>query len=256
MSLPAILLAILLLHPAVASAWGPNGHRIVGEIAESHLSAEAARAVAALIGPENLAQASLWADQIRADPSWSHAETWHYIDIDDGETFETAERHPRGDVVKALQRFEAVLRDPRSAHAERATAIKFLAHFVGDLHQPVHVGRHDDRGGNDIEVRWLGEPTNLHHVWDHELIDSEGLSFKEFAASIGDADAEQTAQWQASTCVDWAKESFALRRQVYDFKNLDLSQEYARANRPLVRRRLHQAGVRLAGLLNSIFAEP
>lgn len=245
---------LLLAMSSPVHAWGPNGHRVVGRIAMNHLSEEAARAIECLIGPEGLDQASTWADEIRSDPGWRRADPWHFISIDDGETLETTARDPAGDVLEAMQRFEAVLRDPLAGRQAKQEALRFLVHFVGDVHQPLHVGRRADRGGNSIVVMWFAETTNLHSVWDSRLIDNEKLSFSELAAFLDHPTQEEIRTWQASTFADWAKESKAERDRVYTIGDGQLGYQYAFDNMPLVKRRLVQAGVRLEGLLNSIFA--
>jgi hypothetical protein len=249
------LALLLLAGSSQLRAWGPNGHRIVGRIAMNHLSEEADRAVECLIGPENLDQVSTWPDDIRSDPNWRKADPWHYISIDDGETLETTERAAGGDVLEAMQRFEAVLRDAQASRQAKQEALKFLVHLVGDVHQPLHVGRRADRGGNGVEVMWFTEKTNLHSVWDSHLIEHEKLSFSEFAAFIDHPTLEEIRLWQSVPYADWIRESKAERDKVYKIGDGNLSWQYAFENTPLVKRRLVQAGVRLAGLLNSIFAQ-
>lgn len=249
-----VLFVLLLTSSTTAFAWGPNGHRIVGRIAENHLTEEAARAVECLIGPETLAQVSTWPDEIRSDPDWKRATPWHFISVDDGETLETTARASDGDVLEAMPRFEAVLRDPQATPEAKREAIKFLVHFVGDVHQPLHVGRRADFGGNSVEVTWFGEKSNLHSVWDSGLIENEKLSFSEFAAFIDHPTAEEIKTWQGSTYAGWAVESKALRERVYRIGDGKLSFQFAFDNMPLIKRRLLQAGVRLAGVLNAAFA--
>jgi hypothetical protein len=249
------LVALLLAMPSAAFAWGPNGHRIVGRIAMHHLTDEAARAVC-LLGPEGLDQVSTWPDEIRSDPSWKKADPWHFISIDDEETLETTQRDPAGDVLEAIQRFTAVLRDPQASQSSKQEALKFLVHFVGDLHQPLHVGRRADRGGNSIKVSLFGQDTNLHSVWDVGLLESEKLSFSEFAGFLDHPTLLEIQTWQGSTPADWAAESKAVRGQVYEIGDGKLSYDYAFKAMPLIKRRLLQGGVRLAGLLNSIFSQP
>lgn len=252
----AALAVLLLTLPGSVSAWGPTGHRVVGRIAERHLTPEAQRGVAALLGPDSLARVSTWADDIRSDPNWKKATPWHFISIDDNETLETTARVPEGDVVEAIQRFEKVLRDPQADRQAKAEAIKFLVHFIGDVHQPLHVGRRADRGGNEIIVLWFREPSNLHSVWDSDMIDSTKLSFSELAEFIDHPTPEEITTWQSAPLAEWVRESFNVRQQVYDIGKRDLSFDYAFHNMPLVEKRLVQAGVRLAGLLNSVFATP
>jgi hypothetical protein len=247
-------LALLLLTlPFPAMAWGPTGHRVVGRIAERHLTPEAARAVAALIGPRSLAQVSTWPDDVRSDPNWKKAEPWHFISIDDAETLATTARDEKGDILEAMERFEKVLRDPQADRQAKEEALKFLVHFVGDVHQPLHVGRRGDRGGNSVTILWFREASNLHSVWDGGMIDSTKLSFSELAEFVDHPTPEEVAAWQRATYADWIQESFDARTQVYDTGNCDLGYDYIFKNMPLVERRLLQAGVRLAGLLNSIF---
>lgn len=252
-TVPALLLLLAVLFTAPATAWGPNGHRAVGQIADNHLTPEARAALEELMGHEPLARAATWADEVRSDPAWRHADPWHYISIEDDETLETTARNPQGDVLEAMERFEAVLRDPAASREDRLIAVRFLTHFVGDVHQPLHVGRRDDRGGNEIVVLWHGEATNLHSVWDYHMMEREGLSFSELVRFIDHPTPGEVAEWQATGYRDWAAESFALRSQVYDLGDRRLGYEYSYANFPTLERRILQAGVRLAGVLNSVF---
>jgi len=253
-----MIVALLLLAPVTALGWGPTGHRIVGRIAANHLTPEAALAVAALIGPETLDQVSTWADEIRSDPSWQppakNPSPWHFISIDDQETLETTQRSTDGDVLEAIERFSAVLRNPQASRQEKQEALRFVVHFVGDVHQPLHVGRRADRGGNSIEVMFFAEKTNLHSVWDSGLIENEKLSFSEFASFIDHPTLEEIKTWQGSTYTDWVVESQGFRERVYKIGDGKLSFQYAYDNIPLIKRRLLQAGVRLAGVLNAVFA--
>lgn len=248
------LLAIgLLFACAPGYTWGPTGHRLVARIAEDRLSPKAQYAVEDLLGPENLLQVSTWADEIRAGPGWRGTPPWHYVNIDDGETYATARKDPRGDIITQMRRFEAVLRDPQAGRQDKTVALKFLVHFVGDVHQPLHVGRRADRGGNEINVVWLGHPTSLHEVWDSLMIDSEKLGFSELSEFLEHYSKEQIEMWGKSGYLDWAEESYNLREKVYDIGDGRLGYDYIYRNRSPIRLRLVQAGIRLAGLLNSIF---
>jgi len=247
--------AVTLMLPSPAAAWGPIGHRVVGRIAEHHLDPGAQSALACLLGSESLARASTWPDEVRSDPAWKRIDPWHYVSIDDGETYETTAKNPGGDVIEAIGRFTAVLRDPAASREQKAEAVRFLVHFVGDIHQPLHVGRRADLGGNRVEVTWFGAPSNLHSVWDNGMIESEKLSFSELADFLDHPSAGEVIAWQAGGVLDWAVESYGQRSQVYDIGDGKLSWVYGYRKVPVVRLRLVQAGVRLAGLLNRTFAE-
>jgi hypothetical protein len=250
-------LAVLLLAPWLAppaTAWGPRGHRAIGRIAERHLTPEAARQVVERLGPEPLAYVTTWADEIRSEPAWAKADSWHWVTIPDGRSYDTARKNPNGDVLEAISRFEGVLANRGTAPGERAQALKWLSHLIGDLHQPLHVGRGDDHGGNDVLVLWFGEPTNLHAVWDSKLIDSNELSFSELAELVDHATPDEVRTWQASGPREWAAESQRLRDASYQLGDRRLGFRYLHEHWPMVRLRLLQAGIRLAGELNRLLA--
>lgn len=244
----------LLLCAQPAFPWGANGHRAVGRIAEHHLSEAAARGVAGILGPESLAQAATWPDEIRSDPSRDRTHPWHFVELDEGETYDPS-KYPAGNVVEAIDRFTKVVRDPQADRTARIEALRFLVHFVGDVHQPLHVGRRGDRGGNNIQVTWFGEATNLHAVWDEKILEAEKLSFSELVEFIDHPTPDEVRSWQSGAVLDWVRESADLRARAYEIGDGKLGYAYQYRNIPLVKRRLLQAGVRLAGLLNAIFAE-
>ena len=249
----------LLVLPQVVMSWGQQGHRIVGEIAQRHLSAKAKAGVASLIGNQSLAHVANWADEIKSDRAWDHAYPWHYISIEDNQTLATAPRNPQGDVFKAMKDSEATLRDPNASKDKKRDALRFLVHFVGDVHQPLHVGRAGDKGGNSIDVQWFGEPSNLHKVWDTEILRQEELSFTEYTDMIDTASPQDITKWQKDGYEVWIAESKGLRDKVYDLppgkdnEPPNLKYNYFHTSKHIVRERLNKGGIRLAGLLNDIY---
>jgi nuclease S1 len=216
------------------------------------MAPETARQVAALLGPERVTYVGTWADDIRSDPAWAKAESWHWVTIQPGQTYAESKKNPAGDVVEAVARFERILADPAAPRTERQQALKWLVHLVGDIHQPLHVGRGDDRGGNEVVVLWFGEPSNLHSVWDSGLIGRSELSSTELAEKCDTASADEVKAWQASSPLDWAGESSAALDKVYTLGDRKLSFRYVFDQWPTVEKRVAQAGVRLAGLLDRI----
>jgi S1/P1 Nuclease len=256
--LRAGLLALALTAVAApqAAAWGPTGHRAVGRVAERHLTPEAARAVRELLGVETLAYVTTWADEIRSEPRGAKAEAWHWVTIPDGQAYEASPKNPEGDVLEAIARFERILAGRAAPGPERTEALKWLSHLVGDVHQPLHVGRGDDRGGNEVLVLWFGEPTNLHAVWDSKIIDSSQLSFSELADLVDHPTPDEVREWQSTSPGAWARESQALRAACYAIGDRRLSYGYAHDHWPTIQRRLLQAGIRLAGELNRLLGPP
>ena len=276
------LLAALPLVPRAAFAWGDTGHRITGQIAEQALSDDARRAVRGIAGSRTLAMLGTWPDFVRSNPDWDFVSTWHYVNVEDDATLEevmtAAARTPEPDnIVEAIGYFRAILAgdeerrrhfeglmsangvEPREGSVE-LTALCFLTHFVGDLHQPLHVGRADDRGGNSVTVNFFGEIRRLHSVWDSGLIERQGLSFTEFATFL---DAELAGEVQAGDggVEAWARESREYRSRLYQIWGrtsrenylAELGYRYVYDHIGTVKRRLYQAGLRLAAMLNGIY---
>ncbi|MBE0595113.1 MAG: S1/P1 nuclease [Gemmatimonadales bacterium] len=250
------------LPTAAATVWGANGHRIVAAIAERYLLPATSQRVHALLGPFPLARFGEWGDKYRASPAGEHTATWHYVNIPDGESYRATPFTEPRDLIQALQLQERILVDTARSDDERAVALKLLLHFIADVHQPMHVGRAEDRGGNLVQVRWFGTPTNLHTVWDSYLLDHQGLSYTEYVAFLDFATAAEIEEWQRTDYVAWAMESMAFRSTVYDLPTAEpgqvpgLSWDYADRMTPIMERRLLQAGIRLAGVLNRVLGPP
>ncbi len=254
LALAAAVAAAFIVAPPVM-AWGPLGHRTIAQVAENHLTAKTRREIDKLIGPQTLPEVAYWADEIRYLPEWKKADTWHYISVDDTETVASTVRNPAGDVLEAIERMEKTLRDPAATRAQKIEALKFLVHFVGDLHQPLHVGRRADAGGNKIDVILNGQKNTLHWVWDAVMLNDMGMSYTELAHDIDHVSTTQAEVWQKTRPTDWINECFAARPQIYDGVPEDgkLSYLYSFKHWPLLRAQLLKAGVRLAGELNAIF---
>lgn len=246
------LFTLLLTFPSLA--WGPTGHRVVGEIAEQHLSSKAQKAIMEVLGNESLASVSIFMDEIKSDTSYLHLNPWHYVSIPDGSNYHDCEKNTQGDVIKAITEITAKLKSGKLTAEEEAFHIKMLVHLVGDIHQPLHVGRKDDRGGNDVKCTWHGKATNLHRVWDTDMLEEYNMSYSELAQNLMRVmtDAQKTA-WRKATVEEWAAESMTYREGLYDIGDGDLGYRYQYIHFPTIELRLSQAGIRLAHLLNEIY---
>jgi hypothetical protein len=253
----ACLLACFLLMPD-AGAWGPEGHRIVAELAQRQLDPAAEAQVERLLAPEHtrrLADVATWADDLQDEPArqplWKATRGLHYINFRDrGCDYRPPRDCPDGHcVVGALEHYVAVLGDRRQSDAARREALKFVVHFVGDVHQPLHAGYRDDKGGNTYQVRFQGEGSNLHRVWDSGMLSTRRLGWQAYAQRL---DARRPATLPATTgslYAAWAEESCRLSRGIYpDGHAVDAA--YVQAELPLAERRRREAGRRLAELLN------
>ena len=249
----AALVMLLMTSPNLW-AWGQTGHRITGALAEPLLSAEAQQLVRGLLGPESLAEASTWADEMRSAPGtfWQKtANPWHYVTVPKGQDYDEAGAPPEGDAVTALARYRARLLDPSLALVARQEALRLIVHYIGDLHQPLHAGNGTDRGGNDFPVRYFGKSTNLHRVWDSSMIDGERLSYTEWVAWLAPRlDAAFKVRYASIEPKAWIGESAALRDQLYPDGDR-LSYDYIFQHKDALRTRLMAAGWRIAAYLNA-----
>jgi hypothetical protein len=254
-------LALVLLLPSLGHAWGPEGHRAAAAITAERLCPAAEAEVARLLGGMTLADAALWPDRIRSEAEWAHTRDWHYINIGDDEPFSAlVEGEPgHGRLLSAIRANLALLTDTQAADGRRREALGFVLHLVGDLHQPLHVGRSEDRGGNAITVSFAGQETNLHRLWDGVLLRSAGLRPDDYLRSLAPLVVLGAPSWERGTLQDWAEESRRLRPWVYDFDTRRrvplISKRYAETGRQLSSLRLAQAGVRTAWLLNQLWCE-
>lgn len=287
----ALTLALVLPNPALA--WGPTGHRITAKIGEDNMDPAAREAMQAITGARSLALLATWPDFIRSFPEYDCLKPMHFLTVEDGQPVEEALQETPFvggkckkedlqrlgipmNVVGAIDFFTAVLKGDNAktqAFAEllslggaeplhgsiELTALALLVHFAGDVHQPLHVGRGADRGGNSVMVDWFGKLENLHMVWDELLIERKLLSYTEFADFLEQDFADRPAVEYGGGPVAWAEESVVHRAAAYEFgsrpgQNLpELSYEYADRVDALLNQRLYEGGRRLAEHLDRIY---
>jgi hypothetical protein len=255
------LLFLILAAPAAACAWGEDGHKIIADIAARELTPQAAAQVKDLLNGWEMTDVASWADHVRSEPKYQWTAPLHYVNVPPGaEGFDFQRDCPAGEcVVGAIHKFIAVLHDPAADHAKKAEALKFLLHFVGDVHQPLHVSYAHDKGGNDIKVEFFYDRTNLHRVWDTLLIERTKRPWRDYADYLYARITPQQRQKWASPLDPsaWATESYKLAvSHAYAIpKDGQLGQEYFDSNLPVVEDRLSMAGIRLGAMLNAIFGD-
>lgn len=254
------LFTCLALAPA-AQAWGPLGHSIVADLAQRHLSPGAEAEVERLLAldhTKSLADIASWPDEIRNDPKqdalWKQTRGLHYIDFTSGDCNYTPPRDCKDGqcVVVGIDHYVKVLGDKSQSDAVRLEALKFVVHFIGDEHQPLHGGSRDDKGGNAYQVQFQGKGTNLHSVWDSGLLKTHGLEWKAYADEL---DARGPVTLPApippldNAYAQWAEESCAISRDIYP-NGHTIDQAYVDKELPVAELRLREAGRRLAEVLN------
>lgn len=238
-------------------AWGPMGHRIVSEIAEKHLLPEVKIQIEKNFNIKKLVDVANWADKVRKKRSQG---SWHYCNIEKSVRDYNKDRDcPDGAcVVEKIKEYVRVLKRRAVPEKKDKEALMYLIHFVGDIHQPLHMGNARDRGGNKISLVFKGRPANLHALWDGGLIYLAGKSLIQYASDLNRrVSSRDMEKWNLSKVTDWANESRVLaldHAYVLDHPGGgSLAKGYIEKSREIINLRLSQAGVRLAGLLNRLF---
>lgn len=266
-------------------ALGHKGHRVVGQIAENHLSVTASKAIAEILENQPLANAATWPDEMRNSKSnpefWSYAaaNSWHFVNVDANDTYEHSTKNAVGDAFVALNTFIAILTGdplpngpvkialtnyfgdlsaPNKQLEIKKFAVKFITHIIGDIHQPLHAGHSADFGGNKILVTWLNTPNkyNLHKVWDNGLIEVQGLSYQQIVNKIDRANSNNILTIQNTKPIDWLHEVIIMREDIYDlsaYKNNRLPHTYVDKYLPVIEQQMLKAGLRTAAVFNDIF---
>lgn len=242
-------------------AWGLTGHRVIAEIAENHLCGKSKRQIKKLLGEEKLAYWANWPDFIKADTTgaWKEASTWHYVNISPNSNFNDfltdlkAQNAPN--LYTQIQVLSAKLKDKNASKEDRKNALVFLIHLMGDLAQPLHVGRAEDLGGNKITLTYFGDKTNLHSVWDGKLVDSQKYSYTEYASLLDIKPKNEVKEIQNGTLEDWLFDSHKIASKIYTATPIDSKSgyDYQYKFNATMERQLLYGGLRLAKLLNDIF---
>ena len=253
------------MQPTEALAFGALGHRTAVLLAERELCPAARSEIADLGDGQSLGELALWADRIRGDPAWDRSVPWHYINFPDlpprsglkqaRAAIDAFHHPPEGDVLTAITRFTAALADRSRPRDERAEALRFVLHFVVDVHQPLHVARASDGGGTEVDVRIGDNVMSLHRFWDTDAFDRRGVAPEQFAQELA-ASFEAVPAARAHDPPDvWAAESLVLRPTVYSFAPAQgpvvLDDAYRRMAKRIDEQRLVLAAARLAATLNA-----
>lgn len=245
---------LLIFISSNAMAWGKIGHRVVGEVASIYLNKKAKKHIADILDCHSMAEVSNWMDDVKSDDAYDYMESWHWVTIPEGKTYEATEKNKDGDLIATIKRLIQELKAGNLTKEEEAQKLKILIHLVGDIHQPLHVGTGEDMGGNLVKVKWFWQNSNLHRVWDSEMIDSKQYSFTELADVVNHTNKEEVKQLQSNSIDIWYQEAMALRDQVYDYtESGNLGYEYSYKNWDTVKKQLMKGGIRLAGILNEIY---
>lgn len=252
-----ILLLLLSFQISIANdmIWSKTGHRTTGEVAQQHLSRKAKKAIDNLLDGESLALVSTFGDDIKSDIKYKEFSAWHYVNFPADKKYGDDKVSEHGDLITGIEKCIAIVKDKSNTKEDKAFYLKILVHLVGDLHQPMHAGRKDDKGGNDIQLQWFNKGTNLHRVWDSNMIDDYGMSYTELAESLPRLTKAEEEFIQKGTIYDWVEESQDIANELYG--SVEVGQKLFYSYRykwwGTVENQLQKGGLRLAKILNEIY---
>ena len=260
-----ILSISMLLNSISSFAWGSKGHDIVAAIAEQNLTPKAKKALNELLDGKSIVYYSSWMDQIQNSPYWEYGynktKTWHYANVDKGLTYETMQKEENGDVITGLNFLTKELKENYAELTDsmRVDYVKMIVHMVGDLHCPMHAGRRTDRGGNGFKLKWFGQNTSLHSLWDSKIIESARTwSYTEWRDHLDTVNKKYKKEVMQGTYEDWFTATVSNAALLYDYQESlgdgrMNAYEYVYQFSPMLEEQLLLGGLRLAYVLNSIF---
>jgi len=248
------IILLLLVYQFLQSnevVWGRVGHQVIGEVASQNLSPNALNEINKILDGQSLAFVSTWADEMKSNPEFRKYDTWHYANIPLNQEYPEIEKNPKGDIIQAITKCIEVLKQKTSSKELKSFHLKYLIHLIGDIHQPLHVGRFKDRGGNDIKINFLGIASNLHSVWDTQMIEYFKVDYKTLANELTSEPKFEVS----SNPLDWSYSSHQEVKKIYSqikgLNNVDFN--YIKTNFPLIKNQLKKAGLTLAEVLNNVF---
>jgi len=254
-----LALLVVFFIPSSAGAWSTIGHRIVGQIAENHLTKRSKKAILGILGTESLAMASNWGDFIKSDSNYDSLYNWHFVNLpaglDQAGVFSYLDMEKEPNVYNKTLQMISVLKNNQSTADQKKFALRMLVHMVGDLNQPMHTAHKDDLGGNKVYVTWFGEKSNLHKVWDDQLIDYQRLSYTEFAEAIDFSTKKELISWKGKSLKDYIYGSYLISTKIYETTKPEakLGYKYNFDYVGTLNAQLLKGGICLANVINDIY---
>ncbi|MDE6272781.1 MAG: S1/P1 nuclease [Muribaculaceae bacterium] len=240
-----------------AFGWGQKGHDTTAYIAECHLTPTAKDSISRILGGKSLVYYSNWPDNACHTEKYAYTKTWHYKNIDEGQEYSKVKDIKEGSIVSALNEQIAILNNPQTSDEDKWLALVLTTHFLGDIHQPMHMGRLSDRGGNRHDIKFFNSGTNLHSAWDSRLPESaHKWSYSEWQYNIDRATPEEEVFIvEGGTPYSWGEETYEIAKKVYDATPIgtNVAYDYIADWTPVIEQQFLRGGLRLADILNEAF---
>jgi len=248
-----ILVLFILLH-TFTYAYDAIGHRIISDIAYANLTPKVRKHVDKVLGTKGIIYYSTWADEVRSDDSYKYSYQWHYQNLKDDMTVDELKFLIDNPAAEGEHLFYALdlLSKRIKTNKNDKEALKFLVHFIGDLHQPMHLGRKDDLGGNRVPIKWFGRDINIHGLWDTQMLEARKMSYTEFSEYLQLRYAHQKADFLKADMLASVKAGYAIRNKIYAYTNTNNYHYLYNFNHKLDTM-LYRGGLFLASYLNELY---
>ncbi|MEP6951039.1 MAG: S1/P1 nuclease [Ginsengibacter sp.] len=247
----SIFFFIIMGFPKFSFGWGRTGHDIVIEIAFHFLKGDVKKNVITYLHGRTPEEASNWMDSVRSDPKYDFMKSWHYIDLEKGKPFVPSTEENL--MNRLIITYNELGHKQTLSDARIDTNLLILIHLIGDLHQPLHTGYPEDEGGNTVDVKFLGISTSLHRVWDDNIIDSEKITAVDCLQLYKNYTQKQIDSIKAINFIAWMNDGRKYLKSVYSFSDFTIDSKYIARNKPIIKRQLLFAGLRLAFVLEKLF---
>lgn len=252
-----LIIALILTLSLPTMAWGPRGHRIIAEVAYRHMTKKAQKNVDAVLGTHGPVHWANWPDEIKSDTIYPDSYDWHFQDMNpglsDSAVVAMLTDYPKegGRLFMKTDSLIALLRQDRN----NKDALVFLIHFIGDRFCPMHIAHMDDAGGNKVKMKWFGQNTNLHTVWDTKLVEYRGLSYSEYTEWLEDLYSNRQKEIREASWEELTVSNYHITDSIYRYQDTFDGNTYHYAYRwvDTMEWQLYQAGIRLAQLLNELY---
>lgn len=258
-----LLLVTLFVATFDSYGWSKRGHDVVCYIAECNLSDRALERVTDLLGGRSMVYYANWADSAKYTKEYGYTREWHYFNMERDDSASTAKRSRKGDVLLAVEALVARMSGDQSTsivpkEMDEQTMLMLLIHLLGDMHQPLHIGRAADEGGGNIPVVFFVESASLHAVWDYHIVaNCHDWSYSEWQYQIDRVSDEERREIVSGSYADWVDATHPIATEIYKDSpsGARLSYDYVKKYTPIIEGQLLAAGLRLASILNQIYGE-
>jgi hypothetical protein len=248
---PGLLFWLFFSFIGSAYGWGPRGHKIVAQIAKQYIDKSVMDSVDHYLDDITIEKAGYWMDEVKMNISYDFMLPWHFISIESDKTY-VKSKNP--DIINVLENILLnIKKKKKETPKETLLSLKILIHLMADIHQPLNCGFAKDKNGNSIKLRFFFKSTNLHDVWDTDILEYQTVTAEDCMKLAANISKNDLIAYQRVDVLKWMEESRALLSVVYDFKGNKLGDEYLDKATPVIKMQLVKAGIRLAAVLNQKF---